>query len=71
LRGRQPGEVPALLEARLRSQGVPAECISQHLTDGEAVDALIGELQADDLALLFIHEDAAALLARLTHLADA
>jgi cyanophycin synthetase len=71
LRGRQPGEVPALLEARLRSQGVPAECISQHATDGEAVDALIAELQADDLALLFIHEDAAALLARLTALAAA
>lgn len=71
LRGRAPGEVPALLEQRLIAQGVPAERISQHPTDADAMDALLAELQPGDLALLFIHEDANALLGRLAELAAA
>lgn len=71
LRGRAPGEVPAMLEERLIAQGVPADRISQHPTDADALDALLTELQPGDLALLFIHEDAAALLGRLAELATA
>ncbi|MCU0756780.1 MAG: Mur ligase family protein [Xanthomonadales bacterium] len=65
LRGREAGAVPALLEQQLLSQGIPAERISHHATDAEAMDTLLAELEPGDLALLFIHEDAPALLARL------
>jgi UDP-N-acetylmuramyl tripeptide synthase len=71
LRGREAGAVPALLEQQLLSQGIPAERISHHATDAEAMDTLLAELEPGDLALLFIHEDAPALLARLGELAAA
>lgn len=65
LRGREAGEVPGLLEQRLLSQGVPAAAISRHPGDEDALETVLAELQEGDLALLFVHEDAASHLERL------
>lgn len=65
LRGRAPGEVPAILRALLVTQGVPDTAIETFANESEAVSAALARLTAGDLLLLLIHDDAAAATAQL------
>ena len=58
-----------MLEQRLLALGMAADSISQHPSDTDATSAVLAELEAGDLALLFIHEDSAAILEQLNALA--
>jgi len=53
LRGRESDEVPKLMAARLRSQGVPAEAISQIADEQEAINAALRMGRHGDLVLIF------------------
>jgi UDP-N-acetylmuramyl tripeptide synthase len=53
-RGREPGEVPALIEAAARQRGVAAAAIEQHASPVEAVAAALDSAQAGDLLILLV-----------------
>jgi UDP-N-acetylmuramyl tripeptide synthase len=55
MRGREPGEVPALLRDELEAQGLPAEHIQTVLPEAEAVLALLGWARAGDVLVLPVH----------------
>ena len=64
-RGREPGEVPALIEDELRKLGVPEERISRAATEGEAVEVLRAWAKPGDLLLLPLHAERDAVIASL------
>ncbi len=68
-RGRAPGEVPAMLETELRSEGLPAERLSQHADELSAVRAAMAWTRAGDVVLLATHSERAAVMALLDALA--
>ncbi len=55
LRGRQPGEVPAILEDELRRLGVPAERIERADSELEGVEMALAEARPGDLVVLLVH----------------
>jgi cyanophycin synthetase len=55
LRGRQPGEVPAVLEDELRRLGVPAERIERAGSELEGVQKALAEARPGDLVVLLVH----------------
>jgi cyanophycin synthetase len=55
LRGRQPGEVPALLVEELQRLGMPAEQIARTGTELEAVAMALAWAQPGDLLVLLVH----------------
>ncbi|HEV7516146.1 MAG TPA: Mur ligase family protein, partial [Thermoanaerobaculia bacterium] len=65
LRGRAPGEVPALLEAELLRLGAPVESLERAGPEVEAVERALAWAQAGDLLVLLVHTDRDAVLARL------
>jgi UDP-N-acetylmuramyl tripeptide synthase len=66
LRGRTPGEVPALLEAELLRLGAPAESLERAGPEIEAVESALAWARPGDLLVLLVHTDRDAVLARLT-----
>jgi UDP-N-acetylmuramyl tripeptide synthase len=73
LRGRRPGEVPALLQQELEARGVGAERLRVVLPELEAVLALLAWARAGDVLVLPVHGLKAreAVGARLDRLAEA
>jgi UDP-N-acetylmuramyl tripeptide synthase len=65
LRGRQAGEVPAILEDELRRQGAPGEALSRAADEPEAVERALAWARPGDLLVLLVHTDRDAVLARL------
>jgi cyanophycin synthetase len=55
LRGRPPGEVPAILEDELRRQGFPAERIEHAGSEIEGVRRGLAEARPGDLLILLVH----------------
>ena len=55
LRGRQPGEVPAILEDELRRLGIPAERIERAGSELEGVQKALAEARSGDLVVLLVH----------------
>jgi cyanophycin synthetase len=55
LRGRPPGEVPALLERTLLAAGIPAGRIDRHSDEEIAARSLLGAAHAGDVIVLPIH----------------
>lgn len=66
LRGREIGEVTGLLASQLLARGVPAEQIAVCEDESSALDDALAWLKPGDLAILLIHDDFTAALARLT-----
>lgn len=64
LRGRQPGEVPALLQAGLREAGLQAERIAHEADEEAAAATLLAWAQPGDVVVLPVHT--AAVRLRLT-----
>jgi UDP-N-acetylmuramyl tripeptide synthase len=67
-RGRQPGEVPAIIQDELRKAGVPASQIVRAETEPEAAEVAFRWARPGDLLMLFIHSDRDGVLARLAEL---
>lgn len=65
LRGRPEGEIPALLVSQLKKRKLKASQIELCQGDRAAVESALAWLQPGDLAVLFIHQESAALLAEL------
>lgn len=59
LRGRQPGEVSALLDAGLRAAGFPSDGIAFEVDEMSAVRKLLGEARAGDVVVLPVHQSKA------------
>lgn len=55
LRGRQPGEVPALIERALRDAGLPEERLFHEDDEAAAALALLAWAQAGDVVVLPVH----------------
>jgi cyanophycin synthetase len=55
LRGRQPGEVPAILEDELRRLGIPAERIERAGSELEGVNKALAAARSGDLVVLLVH----------------
>ena len=55
MRGRQPGEVPAILAAELRAEGTPFERVSVVADEMTGVRALLDWARAGDLLVLPVH----------------
>lgn len=55
LRGRQPGEIPAILEDELRRHGFPAERIEHAGSEIEGVRKAMAEARPGDLLILLSH----------------
>ncbi len=62
LRGRQPGEVPAILEAELLRLGAPAASLIHAADDPDAVRKALGWARPGDLLVLLIHTRRAEVL---------
>jgi cyanophycin synthetase len=69
LRGRPEGELSGILRTSLRQNGLAAARMSYTRTDSEALEQALTWLRPGDLAVVFLHEDKAALGARLAELA--
>ncbi len=65
LRGRQAGEVPAILDDELRRRGAPDEALAHAPTEIAAVDQALAWARPGDLLILLIHSERGAVLARL------
>jgi cyanophycin synthetase len=68
LRGRSPGEVPAIIEAALLEAGAPPEAIERADSEMEAVSRALMWSEPGDLVLLIVHgrqSEATELLSRL------
>ena len=70
LRGREPGVVPALIEAELRSAGAGSGTISRWPTELAAVHAALAWARDGDLLLLTTHAQRDEVIALLTRLAE-
>lgn len=55
LRGRQPGEVPAILEDELRRLGIPPDRIERAGSELEGVQKALAEARPGDLVVLLVH----------------
>jgi UDP-N-acetylmuramyl tripeptide synthase len=55
LRGRQPGEVPAILEAELRRLGAPPDALLHAADDPDAVRKALAWARPGDLLVLLVH----------------
>ncbi|HVT58269.1 MAG TPA: Mur ligase family protein [Thermoanaerobaculia bacterium] len=66
LRGRLPGEVPALLAGELRRLGAPAESIGHAPSELDAVRQALVWAQPGDLLLLLVHTQRAEVLELLS-----
>ncbi len=69
LRGRQPGEIPAIMVDELRRLGAPEEAIGRAESELEAIDQALAWARRGDLLLLIAHEERRAVLARMIELA--
>lgn len=68
LRGRQPGEVPAVIEAELAALGAPPGCVTRAPSELDAVREALAWAREGDVLALFLHsqrDEALALLDRL------
>jgi UDP-N-acetylmuramyl tripeptide synthase len=68
LRGREPGEVPAIIESALIDAGAPADAIERADTEMDAVKQALRWAEPGDLILLIVHgkqSEATALLSSL------
>ena len=70
LRGRQPGEVPALIEDELRRGGAGDDVIDHAPNELTAVDRALAWARPGDLLLLLAHENREGVLERLVTLRD-
>jgi cyanophycin synthetase len=68
LRGRAPGEVPALLSAEFTRLGLGDEALSHAGPDIDGVRAALGWARPGDLLLLTVHEDRPGIVALLNRL---
>lgn len=68
LRGREKGEVPALIESELVSRGVPAERIEHADSEMRAVRRALEWAQPGDLLLLLLHAERDSVLELLQRL---
>jgi UDP-N-acetylmuramyl tripeptide synthase len=68
LRGRQPGEVPAILEAELLLAGMPRAAVELCMTELESVQRLLDWARPGDVLVLPVHARSAraAVMALLT-----
>ena len=64
-RGRDPGEIPALLRGGALAGGLPESHISECETDVEALQLTLDWLQPGDLAVMFVHSEVEAVFGRL------
>jgi UDP-N-acetylmuramyl tripeptide synthase len=71
LRGRAPGEVPALIENELLRLGYPPQAISHAGSEAEALEQAVTWGQPGDVLLMFSHADRSGSLARLAAARDA
>jgi cyanophycin synthetase len=70
LRGRPPGEIPAILEDELRRNGVPAESIERADSELEGARRLLAEARAGDLVVLLVHTQREAVVGSLGFLSS-
>ena len=68
LRGRQPGEIPALMADELASQGVPAEAVHRPGSELDGVRDALAWARPGDLLLLAVHQDRPLVMALLERL---
>jgi len=68
LRGRERGEVPALIEAELRRLGMPVEALSRAPNEIEAVRDALAWAREGDLLFLLTHQERPAVLDLLERL---
>jgi UDP-N-acetylmuramyl tripeptide synthase len=57
LRGREPGEIPALIRQASRDHGLPPEAILDAASPFDGAKAIVERLEPGDLALLLIHDE--------------
>lgn len=57
LRGREPGEIPALLRAECRAQGIAEDHILQAASPADGVAKIMAQVEPGDLALLLVHSE--------------
>lgn len=57
LRGRAPGEIPAILRAECLAQGIAAENILAEASPATGVAAIMARVAPGDLALLLVHSE--------------
>lgn len=65
LRGRQPGEVPAILEDEFLRLGAPREAVTRAVSELEGVEEALAWARPGDLLVLLIHAQRDAVLERL------
>jgi cyanophycin synthetase len=70
LRGRAPGEVPAVIEAELARLGAPPGSVSRAPSELDAVREALAWAQPGDLLGLFLHSQREECLALLESLRD-
>ncbi len=68
LRGREPGEIPAMMEAELRRLGAPDDAIQRADSELEAIEQALAWARDGDLLLLIAHEERQAVLDRMAQL---
>ncbi|WP_284164127.1 Mur ligase family protein [Frigidibacter sp. SD6-1] len=61
LRGRAPGEVPALIRRACRDCGLPDDNILSATSPADGAGKIVAHLQPGDLALLLVHDERAAI----------
>jgi cyanophycin synthetase len=71
LRGRAPGEVPALMADELARQGVPATAVSRPGRELAAVREALAWAKPGDVLLLAVHQDRPEILALLDRMRQA
>jgi UDP-N-acetylmuramyl tripeptide synthase len=65
LRGRPPGEIPAILEEELLRNGVPADRIEHAASEAEGARRLLDQARAGDLVVLLVHTQREAVVEML------
>jgi UDP-N-acetylmuramyl tripeptide synthase len=55
LRGREAGEIPAILEDEMRRQGVPSDALVRATDDPDAVRKALASARPGDLVVLLVH----------------
>lgn len=64
-RGREPGNIQALLRAGALAGGLPEARLDMCETDTEALERALAWLQPGDLGVMFVHSDVATVFGRL------
>ncbi|HQU68077.1 MAG TPA: Mur ligase family protein [Albidovulum sp.] len=70
LRGRQPGEIPALIRAASRDCGLPDDQVLSATSPADGARQILERLEPGDLALLLVHAERAAIFEMLGSLAS-